>query len=116
MSTFLTLVLHFCAPVWTFFSEILSITHKGHVAFAVVILIVGVREVVEKDFGSPYATNCQRLLNVVKVGCRAEISIAALGVDEELEVPVLDHGWYGVDKVHIVVVLHCVVTVQNVVV
>ena len=82
----------------------------------VVILIVRVREVIEKDFGSPDATNCHRLLYVVKVGCRAAISLAALGVDEELEVPVLDHSWHGVDKVHIVVVLHCVVPVQNVVV
>ena len=28
----------------------------------------------------------------------------------------LDHGWHGVGKVHIVVVFHCVVPVQNVVV
>ena len=77
LSTFLALILHFYVPVWRFFSEILSITHKGHVAFAVVILIVGVREVVQEDFSSPYATNCHRLLYVVEVGCRTGIRFAA---------------------------------------
>ena len=73
--------------------EKLLVTHEGRKARFIVILIFRVREVVEKDFGAIDSTDCHRLLDVVKVGCWTAISLAAFGVDEELERSVLDHGW-----------------------
>lgn len=85
-------------------------------SFLTIFLAVWIREVVDEDLGARDPAHRGLLIYVVEVGRGPRVALAALRVDQEAQIVLLDQRGHGIHKINIVVVLHFVVAVEDVVI